>query len=311
MAGKFKTIAYTQAIGNGLRILLSLIGLHYGLGLTYFCAVWAGCQVLSTFVLFGSAMVELKRSGIGNPIFASCSGVTASFPGIFQFAWSSNLSMTVRSSANDLDVLIVGWLSDPTSAGLYYFAKRFAKAVQQINVQVQAVLYPDVARLWVEQAYKKFVRAIVEIQLLLAGGFVAVLIATLLFGNLLIRYGPGERYQAALPMLLVQIIAVGITTHAAPSRTALLAMGRQQSVLKVVLLATLLFQLMLFVFIPIYGAMSANVAHVILALICAVSFDLIVRRGVAQARAAKRGSAAAAEESSNPGPVEPAPAGFG
>ena len=100
----------------------------------------------------------------------------------------------------------------------------------------------------------------------------------------MIRYGPGEAYESALPMLLVQIIAVGITTHAAPSRTALLAMGLQQTILKTVFLATLLFQVLLFVLVPVLGGMGANIAHVVLALICAISFDIIMRRKVAHAR---------------------------
>jgi O-antigen/teichoic acid export membrane protein len=299
MAGKFKTIAYAQAIGNGVRIILCFIGLAYHLSLAYFCAVWAICQVMSTVVMLVCAFNELRRAHVGNILTVSCRGVTKNFPGIFQFAWSSNLSMTIRSSANDLDVLIVGWLSDPVSAGLYFFAKRFAKAVQQVNVQVQAVLYPDVARLWVEQAYRKFIRATSQIQLLLGSGFFLVLIGTLAFGKLMIRLGPGTSYYGALPMLLIQIIAVGITTHAAPSRTALLAMGLQQAVLKVVLVGTIIFQLLLFLLVPIYGGMGANIAHVVLALICAVSFDFLVRRGVARARAEKR-SAAATEEALAP-----------
>jgi O-antigen/teichoic acid export membrane protein len=296
MAGKFKMIAYAQAIGNGVRVIFALIGLIYHLDIVYFCAIWAGCQILSTLVMLFGARLELRRLGVGNIVTVSCRGVTREFPGILQFAWSSNLSMTIRSSANDLDVLIVGWLSDPGSAGVYYFAKRFAKAVQQLNVQVQAVMYPDVARLWVEQAYGKFVRAISQIQILLASGFVVVLAGILVFGKMLIRIGPGASYSGALPMLLIQIIAVGITTHAAPSRTALLAMGRQQSVLKVVLVGTLVFQLLLFVLVPLLGGEGANIAHVVLALICAISFDAIMRKGISRARAAKM-SAATGEES--------------
>jgi O-antigen/teichoic acid export membrane protein len=290
MAGKFKTIAYVQSVGNGVRIVLCVIGFAYNLGLAYFCAVWAACQVLSTIVVFACAIHELARRGVGNILTVSCRGVTKVFPGILQFAWSSNLSMTIRSSANDLDVLIVGWLSDPVSAGLYFFAKRFAKAVQQVNVQIQAVLYPDVARLWVQQEYRKFLRATSQIQLLLGCGFVLVLFATLLFGKTMIRVGPGASYYGALPMLLIQIIAVGITTHAAPSRTALLAMGLQQDVLKVVLIGTIIFQLLLFGLVPILGAMGANMAHVVLALICAISFDRIMRRRVARARADRQAS---------------------
>ena len=119
------------------------------------------------------------------------------------------------------------------------------------------------------------------------------LIGLYLFGPLIIRWGPGAEYGAALPMLLVQIVATGITTHAAPSRTALLAMGRQQYVLSVVLVATLIFHATLFLLVPRIGAMGANFAHVLLALICAVCFDLAVRNGVASAREGRREERAA------------------
>ena len=294
-AGRFKTIAYVQVLGNLLRIFLCLYGLWNDSSVVYFAWVWAGCQAFGTLVMLALSWVELQRQGIGNPVTVSCKGVTTRFPGIWGFAWSSNLSMTIRSSANDLDVLIVGWLADPASAGIYYFAKRFAKAVQQVNVQVQAVLYPDVARLWAQGAYRKFIQATRQIQLFLAGCFVLALAFIYLLGPALIRLGPGSEYSSALPMLLVQIMAVGITTHAAPSRTALLAMGRQAYVLKVVLVGTLLFHAMLFLLVPRIGAMGANFAHVMLAAVCAVAFDLMVRNGVAAARAEKREERTAAE----------------
>lgn len=287
-AGMFKTIAYVQALGNLLRIGLCAYGLAVDASVLFFAWVWVICQVSTTLIFLALAFIKLHQQGIGNPITVSVKGVTARFPGIWGFAWSSNLSMTIRSSSNDLDVLVVGWLADPTSAGIYYFAKRLAKAVQQINVQVQAVLYPDVARLWVQGAYRKFARATRQIQAFLGGCFLLALGFLYLFGPLIIRLGPGTEYSAALPMLLIQIVAVGITTHAAPSRTALLAMGRQAYVLKVVLVATLIFHATLFLLVPRIGAMGANFAHVLLAGICAVAFDLMVRNGVAAARADKR-----------------------
>lgn len=284
LAGKFKTLAYVQASGNVLRVALCVIGLWYGASLTHFMVIWATCQIFTTICYFVLAGIELRRQGIGNPITVSCRGVTRRFEGIMQFAWSSNLSMTVGSSANDLDVLLVGWLSDEVSAGLYYFAKRFAKSIRQTNAQVQAVLYPDLARLWEEGAYQKFVRATSQIQLFLALCFAVAFGLILMFGADLIRYGPGPQYLGALPMLLVQIIAVAITAHAGPSRTALLAMGRQLSVLKIVVFATMLFLCTLVALVPVMGATGANVAHVLLALVCAICFDVILRRGVASAR---------------------------
>ncbi len=296
-AGKFKTIAYVQSIGNFVRIGLCLYGLLNHSSIYYFAWVWAGCQALSTLTLFALSLFELRKAGVGNPFTASCNGVTSNFPGIWGFAWSTNLSITIGSSVNDLDVLLVGWLADPTSAGIYYFAKRLAKAVQQLNVQVQAVVYPDVARLWAQGAYRKFLHAVKQVQWFLAGVFLLALIGLALFGPLMIRLGPGAEYAAALPMLLVQVVAVGLNTQTAPSRSALLAMGRQAAVLRTVLIGTVMFHSTLLLLVPRMGAMGANVAHVVLALLYATSFNLMMRRGVARARTEARAADGLAEVS--------------
>src|SRR3546814_7334822 len=91
-------------------------------------------------------MLELRRQGIHNLAKARIKGINHRFPGIMGFAFSSNLSMTLSTSVQEFDVLLVGALADPASAGLYYMAKRMAKAAQQLGGQVQAVLYPDVTR---------------------------------------------------------------------------------------------------------------------------------------------------------------------
>src|SRR3546814_6959668 len=91
-----------------------------------------------------------------------------------------------------------------------------------------------VTRLWAAQAWKSFRRAIFQAQFVLALFGVCALAAVLLIGRWLIRVGPGEAYMAVWPLLIIQIIAVTLTLHGAPSRSALLAMGRQHQVLRIV-----------------------------------------------------------------------------
>ena len=83
--------------------------------------------------------------------------------------------MTIRASAIEFDTLIVGAFGDPAAAGLYHIAKRLARLVQQCGVQVQAVLYPDVARLWAARAIGEFRRTVVQMELLLAAFGIAAL----------------------------------------------------------------------------------------------------------------------------------------
>ena len=292
MGGRYRTVAYTQVANNVLRAGLCLIGWWQSASLEFFVWVWTLSQMVGSLLFVALAWAELHRQGIHGVLTAPWRGVTQRFPGILGFAFSSNLSITLRSSSHDLDVLLVGWLTDPVAAGLYYMAKSFARMVQQINAQVQAVLYPDVARMWVAGQFRAFLRAVGQIQALLAAFCTLTFLALVLFGHWLFLLGPGREFLAAKSLLLVQIVAVWLTTHSAPSRTAMLAMGMQRSVLHIAIVATIAFQITLFVLVPRIGPMGANIAHVVLALYCAVVMDYKVRQGVKKARAATDGNAA-------------------
>ncbi len=135
------------------------------------------------------AFHTLRRQGIHRLLTTSVRGVTRRFPGIWGFAWSANLSLTLRKSAQEFDTLLVGALTDPAAAGLYHIAKRIGRVGQQVGAQVQAVLYPDVTRLWAQGRVREFKRLIVQIEALLLAlslvgiAVIAVVIHPLLYGR--------------------------------------------------------------------------------------------------------------------------------
>ena len=278
LAGRFRTIAYMQVLGSLLRLLLCGIGLWWEGGLLFFIVAWTASQILSSVLFLVLALFELRRQEVKALHRVPLRGITGRFPGIMNFAWSSSLSMSLRTSSMELDVLLVGALADAKSAGLYFVAKQIAKIVQQVCGQVQAVLYPDIARLWAERSFGDFRRATVQVQLILDTFALTGLAALMLSGPAIIATLMGPAFGQAFPLLVVQMIAVVFTMHAAPLRSALLAMGEQRAVLRIVLAATLIFHGLALTLIPIAGAMGANIAHVALAAVCAVAMEWSQRR---------------------------------
>ena len=282
LAGRFRTIAYVQVTGSIARIVLCALAAWANGGLLYFVLAWTAGQILSSLLFLIIALVELRRQGIVDLHRAPLRGITTAFPGIMGFAWSSSLSMSIRSSSMELDVILVGALADPRSAGLYFVAKQVAKMVQQVCGQVQAVLYPDVARLWAERSFALFRRAVVQTQCALDLFMLGAMAILVLMGHDLVQFVMGPHFGAAFPLLLVQMIALLFTMHAAPLRSALLAMNRQRSVLRIVLFATCIFHGLALTLIPLMGAMGANVAHVALALVSAVMMEYSHHHGFRQ-----------------------------
>jgi O-antigen/teichoic acid export membrane protein len=279
LTGRFRTIAYGQLLPNILRVGLALACYWQGAGLYGFVAVWTFAQISGTMVSLFFSLRMLKQLNIPNPFFVSLSGVRQNFPGFLGFAWSTNLSTMLRTLTHEADALLVGALAGPSGAGFYYLAKRIAKVAQQVGAQVQTVIYPDVARMWAKGDIRLFRKTTLEVQFLLGAVGVGLLVMAWLFGEWLIMVGPGPAYLAAVPLLLTQLVAVIFTMHAAPSRSALLSMGRPGLVLAIAFLGSIIFFVTALLAIPRLGPMGANLGHIGLAAVTALLMDVAWLRG--------------------------------
>ena len=264
LAGRFRLVAYGSVIGGAVRLILCIVGLLADMDVYYFVIAWALSQIIGSLVLLGLAVHELRRQGIRNLLAAPFAGVTRRFKGLWTFTIGSNIELTVRSSANEFDTLLVGMLTDPTGAGLYHIAKRLGRLILQIGVQVQAVLYPDVARLWAQGEISLFRRTVRQTEIMLGVFGVAVVGATAIGIGPLLALAVGPEFADAGLLAIVQMAAVAMTLNGSVMRTALLAMGRQLVVLRIMFVATLAFYAIALTMIPWIGPMGANIAHVVM-----------------------------------------------
>lgn len=279
LSGQFKMLAYTQVAANLLRILFAGYCVIGGYGLIGFMVAWTAAQALGSLIVFWVGFRALRSMGIPNPFRARMRGLTKDFPGFFGFACSTNLSLTLRVITTEADSLFVGAVAGAPAAAVYFLAKRIAKVAAQVGAQVQAVVYPDVARMWANGNVRGFRAATLQVQLALAAVGVSMLLGAYLFGPLLIRVGPGEAYQATYVLLLTQLVAVILTLHAAPSRSALLAMNRSWMVLIISAIGTAMFVAVAGYAVPRYGPIGGNIAHIVLGAFTAILFDIFwVRR---------------------------------
>jgi O-antigen/teichoic acid export membrane protein len=283
--GKFSVLAYGQVLGSIMRVVLCAIGIALSWKLFEFTLIWMGMQIFGSLSMTFLALRELRRRGIENVLTAPLRGITQRFPGLWRFALSANLSLTIRSSANELDTLLVGLLADPVSAGFYHIAKRIGRTAQQAGVQVQAVVYPELAKLWASRSLDKFKSIVTQTEwMLMAAGASAVVIVFLAIKPILF-YTAGEKFLAAAPLVTVQAFAVMMLLSGTVMRSALLAMGRENAVLRAVMISTAGFHITAFSLIPVIGAMGANVAHIVMSTIWMAAMLISYRFYIAEATA--------------------------
>jgi O-antigen/teichoic acid export membrane protein len=286
LAGRFRATAYGQVGSALVRVALGLAALIHGGSLLTFVLIWMATQMLGSLIFLFVGFAQLRRQGITGVLSAPMKGVTKRFPGLWAFTWSSNLSLTLRSSANQLDTLLVGALVGPAPAGLYHIAKQIGKMATQIGSQAQAVLYPDIARLWAEGAVDAFRKAVLQVEVLLALFGIVGLGLVFVAGEFLLRLFAGPSFIEAAPLLTVQMLAVTLMISGTAMNSALLAMGHASRVLGIVFVGTAAFHVVLLLLVPRIGAMGANVAHVVLGMIWLVGLGSSLRRALRNSQAA-------------------------
>lgn len=279
LSGQFRTLAYIQIFSSLLRLALAAIGLMLGAGVLVFVIVWTVVQMIDSLLFFWLGFLSLGKLAVPNPLRAELRGITTKFPGFMKFAWSTNISSALRTLTQEADTLLVGALAGNASAGFYHIAKRMAKVAEQVGAMVQTVIYPDLARLWAHCEFRTFRQVTARVQLALAPVGLGILGVVWLVGDWFINAAFGKEFASAYPLLIAQLVAVVLIFHAAPSRSALLAMNRPTFILLIALLSTAVFFAVAWLTMPVYGALGANLAHIAFAALTALAADIVWWRG--------------------------------
>jgi O-antigen/teichoic acid export membrane protein len=278
--GKFRTLAYVQMLSSLIRLALATIGLLLGFSLIEFIIIWTACQMFDSLLFLWLGMRTIRKKGIPSPLRANPRGLKDRFPGFMAFAWSTNVSSTLRTLTQEADTLLVSAFAGTAWAGFYHIAKRIAKVAQQVGAMMQAVVYPDMARMWAQRDFSAFRSTIMRVQGLLALAGLAFLGAFWLLGGWIMHVAFGPEFADAYPLLIAQLVAVVLIMHAAPSRSALLAMNRPGFVLWVAIASTILFFATAWLTMPVFGALGANFAHIAFAALTALAMDIAMWRQI-------------------------------
>ena len=277
LSGRFREIAYFQVVAMTVRCVLAAAAFYLKAGLFVFVAIWAATHLLSSLLLVMTGFQELRRLGFEGFLQASVANMSGRFPNIWRFSILANLSLTARSSAHQLDTLLVGALAGPAGAGLYHIAKRIAKFAQQAGQHVQAVVFPDIARLWAlgdVAGFRKDVARTEAVLVILCGVGV---VATLLLADPVVGLFAGGDFGAAGGMLKVQIVAVAAMLAGSVTRAALLCMGRETTVFALTISSTVIFFILAAALLPDFGAIGASYAHAVAGLFIVAAYWIAYR----------------------------------
>jgi O-antigen/teichoic acid export membrane protein len=283
---RFPVFAGLEVATAAARAALFAIAFLAGAGLWTFLLLAMALHLGHHLALALIAWRELRRRGYGHILRARVAGVANRCPGIWSLIWSLKVSVLIRRSTGDLDVLLIGAFLDTGAVGLYHVAKRFGDATLKVGVPIQQVLFPDVARLWARREIKRLRSTVAQIDLITGILAAAILAGVGLNVDLVLGLTVGPDYADAAILVILQLLATTTALFGTALQPALLSMGLQVLLLKTVIVATLGFYATLVVALPLFGVVGASIAHIVLNtlwLVCAITlFGRRIRHAIAQ-----------------------------
>lgn len=189
-------------------------------------------------------------------------GIRSRFPGIVDYVWTTNLTVTVRMLSREADGLFIAGLTSPTALGLFKVAKQFAGVLLKFSDPLSQSIYPELARAWARQDVRCFVSLIKRTTLFTGAAAFLGWFAFLLAGRWVIRWTVGPAFQDAYWVTVFYMLAIVIFLCSFSLTPSLLAMGLARRSFFANLAATVGYFCLLFPAIGCFGITGASLAYV-------------------------------------------------
>lgn len=136
------TTTFVRFIG-----ILLLIPLHGGI--TGAVIVWMLAAFLSFATILSMALYELHKLGFLKGLFTNVKGgITKDLPGIWKFAWNTNLNMTFSLIPIHATTQIIGSMLGTVTSAHYNIASKISEAIAKPVLMLKSTLYPEMTRSW-------------------------------------------------------------------------------------------------------------------------------------------------------------------
>lgn len=240
-----------------LRLVGSVAAWLFAPNLTGFLCAFALGTVGSWLYLAGAAWRELRRRDLlGDIPWRERLG--EGLPGVWRFAWNTNLTSTLELAFTHAATLIVGGLVGPAQAAFWRVGRQVADAIAKPARLLTPALYPELARLRFEGRQADMWRLARQVGVL-TGALGALLLAVSAFaGPHLLAAVMGAGFAPAAMVMTWQVGAAVIGVLALPLEPMLISLGKPGLAVRVRLTVGALFLALLPWLVGDFGLIGAG-----------------------------------------------------
>ncbi|MCR5880410.1 lipopolysaccharide biosynthesis protein [Phenylobacterium sp. J367] len=275
---RFDVLAGQAALVSIVRLAGSAIAWAIGAPLEGYLLAWAVGTAVGFALLVWASVSELGKRGLLAG-FSMRGPLADGLPGVWKFAWSTNLNTTLDVAFTHIVTLAVGALVGPAQAGFWRMGRQVADAIAKPAKLLTPALYPELARLRVAQGEAQMAKLALQVGLM-TGGFSAVIVTIAAFaGKPLLTLVMGPAFAPAAELMTWQVAAAAIGIFALPLEPMLVSQGRPGAALRVRLVVSLAFLASLALLIDQWGARGAAIGLVAAAAAMALgNLGMLLRR---------------------------------
>ena len=263
---RYDLSTYAEAVIPFVRMVGAIIVWQMSGGLVGFLIAWAAAEVAHA-VVYNALAWRQAHGAIRWRYLRRVREAWAAHPGIGGFLAISNAQTTLRNSAENIGLLVIGLFVSPAAAGLYRIASQLSGAMAKISTLLSRAIFAEVN--WArEEGGKAAMRDLygrANRMLYISGALVMALIV--LAGKSILTVMSGPEFAAAYPIMVLLGLAAVINLIGAMNEPTLLSGEGAKTALILQGVATAVYAALMAAMMPSYGAMGAAAAMVGFALV--------------------------------------------
>jgi len=186
-------------------------------------------------------------------------------------------SAILEAASQYIDVILIGLLVTPTSAGGYFVAARIANVFSMISSGTMSYVSPRIGTLFFSGRHAELQQLFNKLMIII--GTMIVLLCSLIvfFGHQILQIF-GASYASEYMTLLVLAIGAGIANLTGPTGAVLLTTGHELTYSRFSFYGLATRLVLFFIFVPVYGSLGAAIAWTLATVPVAVALVLMSRR---------------------------------
>ncbi|OWK29568.1 lipopolysaccharide biosynthesis protein [Sphingomonas mucosissima] len=275
---RFAVGAAADSVTSIARFVGALVAVWQGATLTGFLIAWAAAEVLTALGYWISA-ARIAPLAIGRS--REPATVATENPGIWHFAFVTNVNSTLNAASRQFAVVLVGLLTGAAAAGNYRLAYQLSQSLVRLADLFARGVFPEVTRAHAGQRHGELRKLVRQSAKLAMGVGLATCLLVPLLGKSALHLIAGEAYLGAYPVLVLLGLAAGLDIMAVGFEPVLLGTGHAGQALRIRMLSAAVLFALVFLLMPSFGVIGAGAASL---LASAVALLALMRSAYALAR---------------------------